>query len=137
MTDVTAFSAVLAIPFFWQALLLGFAGLTFGLVAMLRRVARLNRSITALGVRLETLETQPHHQARPAQKTSPLSKTNLAQDPSQPSTADAFVPEFSADSMIEKAISMIKDGDAADQIHLKLGIEPDLIAILIQQHKLR
>jgi hypothetical protein len=37
--------------------------------------------------------------------------------------------------MIETAISMIKAGDAADQIQLKLGIEPELLEILIQQHK--
>jgi hypothetical protein len=30
---------------------------------------------------------------------------------------------------------MIKAGDAADQIQLKLGIEPELLSILIQQHK--
>jgi hypothetical protein len=137
MTETTAFDAVLTVPFFWQALLLGFAGLTFGLVAMLLRVARLSRNITALGVRLETLESQPRQLARPAQKTAPLTKTNLAQDPSQPSTADALISEFSADSLIERAISMIRAGEAADQIRLKLGIESELISILIQQHKAR
>ena len=62
-------------------------------------------------------------------------KTSFAHDRSQPSAAVTVIPEFSADSMIETAISMIKAGEAADQIQLKLGIEPKFLEILIQQHK--
>ena len=135
MTDAAALSAFWAIPIFWQAVLLALAVLLFGLVALMVRVARLNRNIKALALRLTTLESRPGHSAPLPQKTAPLPKTDFAHDPSQPSAADAVIPEFSADSMIETAISMIKAGDAADQIQLKLGIEPELLAILIQQHK--
>ena len=135
MSDVAALSAFWAIPIFWQAVLLALAVLLFGLVALLLRVARLNRNIKALALRLATLESQPGHAAPLSQKRAPLPKTNFAHDPLQPGAADAVIPEFSADSMIETAISMIKAGGAEDQIQLKLGIEPELLAILIQQHK--
>ena len=135
MSDVAALSAFWAIPIFWQAVLLALAVLLFGLVALIMRVARLNRNIKALTLRLAALERRPSHSAPLSQKRAPLPKTNFAHDPSQASTAEAVIPEFSADSMIETAISMIKAGDAADQIQLKLGIEPELLAILIQQHK--
>ena len=135
MTDVAALSAFWAIPIFWQAVLLALAVLLFGFVALMVRVARLNRNVKALALRLATLESRHGHPAPLPQKMTPLPKTNFAHDPPQPSTAEAFIPEFSADSMIETAISMIKAGDAADQIQLKLGIEPELLAILIQQHK--
>ena len=116
-------------------MLLALAVLLFGLVALLLRVARLNRNIKALALRLTALEGRPGHSAPLPQKTAPLPKTDFAHDPSRPSAAAAVIPEFSADSMIETAISMIKAGDAADQIQLKLGIEPELLEILIQQHK--
>ena len=135
MTDAAALSALLAIPFFWQALLLVFSVLALGLVALMVRVARLNRNIKTLALRLTTLESRPGQSAPLPQKIAPLPKTDFAHDPSQPSTKEAVIPEFSKDSMIETAISMIKAGDAADQIQLKLGIEPELLAILIQQHK--
>ena len=135
MTDAAALSALLAIPFFWQALLLVFPVLALGLVALMVRVARLNRNIKTLALRLTTLESRPGQTAPLPQKMVPLTKTDFAHDPSQLSVADAVIPEFAKDSTIEKAISMIKAGDAADQIQLKLGIEPDLLAILIQQHK--
>ena len=135
MSDVAALSAFWAIPIFWQAVLLALAVLLFGLVALLLRVARVNRNVKALALRLATLESQPGHAAPLSQKRAPLPKTNFAYDPSQPNAAEAVIPEFSADSMIETAISMIKAGDAEDQIQLKLGIEPELLAILIQQHK--
>ena len=135
MTDAAALSAPVAIPFFWQALLLVFAVTALGLVALMVRVARLNRNIKTLALRLTTLESRPGQSAPLPQKIAPLPKTDFAHDPSQPSTTDAVIPEFSKDSMIETAISMIKAGDAADQIQLKLGIEPELLAILIQQHK--
>ena len=135
MIDAAALSALLAIPFFWQALLLVFAVLALGLVALMVRVARLNRNIKTLAVRVTTLESRPGQTAPLPQKMAPLPKTNFAHDPPQPSAAEAVIPEFSADSMIETAISMIKAGDAADQIQTKLGIEPELLAILIQQHK--
>ena len=135
MTDAAALSALLAIPFFWQAVLLVFSVLALGLVALMVRVARLNRNIKTLALRLTTLESRPGQSAPLPQKIVPLPKTDFAHDPSQASTAEAVIPEFSADSMIETAISMIKAGDAADQIQLKLGIEPELLAILIQQHK--
>ena len=135
MTDAAALSALLANPFFWEALLLVFAVLALGLLALMLRVARLNRNIKTLALRLTTLESRPGQQAPLPQKMAPLPKTDFAHDLSQPSAADAVIPEFSTDSMIETAISMIKAGDAADQIHLKLGIEPELLAILIQQHK--
>jgi len=135
MSDVAALSAFWAIPIFWQAVLLALAVLLFGLVALMVRVARLNRNVKALALRLATLESRPGHAAPLPQKRAPLPKTNFAHDPSQPGAAEAVVPEFSADSMIETAISMIKAGDAADQIQLKLGIEPELLSILIQQHK--
>ena len=135
MSDVAALSAFWAIPIFWQAVLLALAVLLFGLVALLLRVARVNRNLKALALRLATLESQPGHAAPLSQKRAPLPKTNFAHDPSQPGAAEAVIPEFSADSMIETAISMIKAGDAEDQIQLKLGIEPELLAILIQQHK--
>jgi hypothetical protein len=115
--------------------LLALAVLLFGLVALLLRVARLNRNIKALALRLTALEGRPGHSAPLPQKTALLPKTDFAHDPSRPSAAAAVIPEFSADSMIETAISMIKAGDAADQIQLKLGIEPELLEILIQQHK--
>jgi hypothetical protein len=135
MTDVAALSAFWASPIFWQSVLLAVAVLLFGLVAVMVRIARLNRNIKALALRLETLESRPGHLAPLPQKMAPLPKTNFAHDPPQPSAAEAVIPEFSADSMIETAISMIKAGDAADQIQTKLGIEPELLAILIQQHK--
>ena len=135
MTNVAALSALLAIPFLWQALLLLLAVLALGVVALVVRVARLKRNIETLALRLTTLESRPGQSAPLPQKMAPLPKTDFAHDPSQPSAADAVIPEFSTDSMIETAISMIKAGDAADQIQLKLGIEPELLAILIQQHK--
>ena len=135
MNDVAAFNAFWAIPIFWQAVLLALAVLLFGLVALMVRVVRLNRTIKALALRLATLEGRPGHSAPLSQKMAPLPKTDFAHDPSRPSAAAAVIPEFSADSMIETAISMIKAGDAADQIQLKLGIEPELLEILIQQHK--
>jgi hypothetical protein len=135
MSDVAALSAFWAIPIFWQAVLLALAVLLFGLVALLLRVARVNRNVKALALRLATLESDAGHSAPLSQKRAPLSKTNFAHDPLQPGAAEAVIPEFSADSMIETAISMIKAGDAEDQIQLKLGIEPELLAILIQQHK--
>ena len=135
MTDLAALSAFWANPIFWQSVLLAVAVLLFGLVALMVRVARLNRNIKALALRLATLESRPGHPAPLPQKMAPLPKTNFAHDPPQPSAAEAVIPEFSADSMIETAISMIKAGDAADQIQLKLGIEPELWSILIQQHK--
>jgi len=135
MTDVAALSAFWANPIFWQSVLLAVAVLLFGLVALMVRVTRLNRIIKALTLRLAALESRHGHSAPLPQKRAPLQKTNFAHDPSQPGAAEAIVPEFSADSMIETAISMIKAGDAADQIQTKLGIEPELLAILIQQHK--
>ena len=135
MTDVAALSAFWANPIFWQSVLLAVAVLLFGLVALMVRVARLNRNIKALALRLATLESRPGHPAPLPRKMAPLPKTNFAHDPPQPSAAEAVIPEFSADSMIETVISMIKAGDSEDQIQLKLGIEPELLAILIQQHK--
>ena len=135
MTDAATLSALLAIPIFWQALLLVFSVLALGLVALMVRVARLNRKIKTLALRLTTLESRPGQSAPLPQKMVPLPKSDFAHDPSRPSTTDAVIPEFSTDSMIETAISMIKAGDAADKIQLKLGIEPELLAILIQQHK--
>ena len=135
MIDAAALSALLAIPFFWQALLLVFAVLALGLVALMVRVARLNRNIKTLAVRVTTLESRAGQTAPLPQKMAPLPKSDFAHDPTQSSAADAVIPEFSADSMIETAISMIKAGDAVDQIQLKLGIEPALLAILIQQYK--
>ena len=135
MTDTAVLSAFWATPIFWQSVLLALAVLLFGLVALLLRVARVNRNLKALALRLATLESQPDHAAPLSQKRAPLPKTNFAHDPLQPGAAEAVIPEFSADSMIETAISMIKAGDAADQIHTKLGIEPELLTILIQQHK--
>ena len=135
MTDATVVSIFFGNPVFWLAVLLAFMVLLFGLVGLLLRVTRLNRSIKALTLRLAALESQHGHSAPLPQKTAPLPKTDFAHNPPQPGAAEAIVPEFSADSMIETAISMIKAGDAADQIQLKLGIEPELLAILIQQHK--
>ena len=135
MTDATVVSIFFGNPVFWLAVLLAFMVLLFGLVGLLLRVTRLNRSIKALTLRLAALEGQHGHSAPLPQKRAPLQKTNFAHDPSQPGAAEAIVPEFSADSMIETAISMIKAGDGEDQIQLKLGIEPELLAILIQQHK--
>ena len=135
MSDVAALSAFWANPIFWPAVLLALAVLLFGLVALMVRVTRLNRNIKTLALRLTTLESRPDQSAPLPQKIAPLPKTDFAHDPSQPSTKDAVIPEFSKDSMIETAISMIKAGDAADQIQTKLGIEPELLAILIQQHK--
>jgi len=135
MTDAVVVSALWANPTLWQSVLLTFAVVLFGLVALLGRVARLNRNIKSLALRLTALESRPGQSAPLPQKAAPLPKTDFANDPSQPSAADAVIPEFSTDSMIETAISMIKAGDAADQIQLKLGIEPELLAILIQQHK--
>ena len=135
MTDVAALSAFWANPIFWQSVLLAVAVLLVGLVALMVRVARLNRNIKALALRLATLESRPGHPAPLPQKMAPLPKTNFAHDPPQPSGAEAVIPEFSADSMIETAISVIKAGDAAHQIQTKLNIEPELLAILIQQHK--
>jgi hypothetical protein len=135
MSDVAALSAFWAIPIFWQAVLLALAVLLFGLVALLLRVARVNRNLKALALRLATLESQPGHAEPLSQKRAPLTKTNFVHNPSQPGAAEGVIPEFSADSMIETARSMIKAGDAEEQIQLKLGIEPELLAILIQQHK--
>ena len=135
MTDTAVLSAFWANPIFWLSVLLALAVLLFGIVALLLRVARLNRNIKTLALRLTALEGRPGHSAPLPQKTAPLLKTDFAHDPSRPSAAEAVIPEFSADSMIETAISMIKAGDAADQIQLKLGIEPELLEILIQQHK--
>ena len=135
MTDTAVLSAFWANPIFWQAVLLALAVMLFGLVALMVRVARLNRNVKALALRLSALESRPGHAAPLSQKMALLPKTNFAHDPSRPSAAEAIVPEFSADSMIETAISMIKAGDAEDQIQLKLGVEPELLAILIQQHK--
>ena len=135
MTDLAALSAFWANPIFWQSVLLAVAVLLVGLVALMVRVARLSRNIKALALRLATLESEASQAAPLSQKRAPLPKTNFAHDPPQPSAAEAVIPEFSADSMIETAISMIKAGDAADQIQTKLGIEPELLAILIQQHK--
>jgi hypothetical protein len=135
MTDVTALSAFGGHLVFWQAVLLAFMVLLFGLVALMVRVARLNQNIKALALRLTTFESRPSQPTPLPQKTAPVPKTNLAHEPLQPIAADAVIPEFSAESMVETAISMIKTGDAADQIQLKLGIEPELLAILIQQHK--
>ena len=135
MTDVTALSAFEGNAVFWQAMLLAFMVLLLGLVALMVRVARLNQNIKALALRFTTVENRPSQPAPLTQKMAPIPKTNLVHDPLQPSAADAVVSEFSAESMIETAISMIKTGDAADQIQLKLGIEPELLAILIQQHK--
>ena len=135
MTDTAFLSAFWANPIFWQSVLLALTALLFGLVALLLRVARLNRNIKALALRLTALEGRPVHSVPLPQKTAPLPKTDFAHEPSRPSAAAAVIPEFSADSMIETAISMIKAGNAADQIQLKLGIEPELLEILIQQHK--
>ena len=135
MTDTAVLSAFWANPIFWQVVLLALAVLLFGLVALMVRVARLYRNTKALALRLTALESRLGQSAPLSQKTAQLPKTNFAHDPSRPSAAAAVVPEFSADSMIETAISMIKAGDAADQIQLKLGIEPELLKILIQQHK--
>ena len=135
MTDTAVLSAFWTNPISWQSVLLALAVLLFGLVALLLRVARLNRNIKALALRLTALESRSGQSAPLPQKTAPLTKTDFAQEPSRPSDAAALIPEFSADSMIETAISMIKAGDAADQIQLKLGIEPELLEILIQQHK--
>ena len=135
MTDVAALSEFWAIPIFWQSVLLALAVLLFGLVALMVPVTRLNRNVKALTLRLAALESRPGHSAPLPQKRAPLPKTNFAYDPSQPNAAEAVIPEFSADSMIETAISMIKAGIAEDQIQLKLGIEPELLAILIQQHE--
>ena len=135
MSDVAALSSFWAIPIFWQAVPLALAVLLFGLVALMVRLTRLNRNVKALALRLATLESEAGNAAPSSQKRAPLPKTNFAHDPSQPGAAEAVIPEFSADSMIETAISMIKAGDAADQIQLKLGIEPELLSILIRQHK--
>ena len=135
MTDAAALSTLLAIPFFWQTLLLVLAVLALGLVALVVRITRLNRNIKALGLRLTALETGPGQSVPLPQKMATFPKTSFAHDRSQPSAAVTVIPEFSADSMIETAISMIKAGEAADQIQLKLGIEPKFLEILIQQHK--
>jgi hypothetical protein len=135
MTDTAVLSAFWANPIFWQFVLLAFAVFLFGLLVFMVRVARLNRNVKALNLRLTALESRPGQSAPLSQKTAPLPKTDCAHDPSQPRAADAVIPEFSADSMIETAISMIKADDAADQIQLKLGLEPELLKILIQQHK--
>jgi hypothetical protein len=135
MTDTAVLSTFWANPIYWQSVLLALAVLLFGLVALMVLVARLNRNVKALALRLATLESKAGHAAPLSPKRAPLPKTNFAHDPSQPGAAEAVIPEFSADSMIETAISMIKAGDAEDQIQLKLGIEPELLAILIEQHK--
>ena len=135
MSDEAALSAFWAIPIFWQAVLLALAVLLFGLVALMVRVTRLNRNVKALALRLATLESRPGHEAPLQQKMAPLPRKNFEHGPLQSSAAEAVIPEFSSDSMIETAISMIKAGDAKEQIQLKLGIEPELLAILIQQHK--
>ena len=135
MINTAVLSAFWANPIFWQSVLLAFAFLLFGLVALMFRLARLNRNIKSLALRLKSLESRPGQSTPLPQKAAQLPKTDSTHDPSQPSAADAVIPEFSADSMIEKAISMIKAGEAADQIQLKLSIEPELLEILIQQHK--
>jgi hypothetical protein len=135
MTDTAVLSAFWVNPIFWQSMLLAFAILLFGFVALMVRVARLKRNIKALALRLTALESRRGQSAPLLQKTDPLPKKNFAHDSLQPSAADAVIPEFSADSMIETAISMTKAGETADQIQLKLDIEPELLAILIQQHK--
>ena len=135
MTDTAVLTAFWANPIFWQVGLLVLAFLLFGLVALMVRIARLNRNVKALALRLAALESWLGQSVPLPQKTAPLPKTDFAHEPSRPSAAAAVIPEFSADSMIETAISMIKAGNAADQIQLKLGIEPELLEILIQQHK--
>ena len=135
MTDTAVLSAFWDNPTFWQSVPLALAVLLFGLVALIVRVTRLNRNVKALALRLTALESRPGQSALLPQQTAPLLKPDFAHDPSQPSAEAAVIPEFSADSMIETAISMIMAGDAADQIQLKLGIEPELLEILIQQHK--
>jgi hypothetical protein len=135
MTDTAVLSAFWANPIFWQVVLLALAFLLFGLVALMVRVARLKRNVKAQALRLAALESRLGQSVPLPQKTASLLKTDFAHDPSRPSAAAAVIAEFSADSMIETAISMIKAGDAADQIQLKLGLEPELLEILIQQHK--
>ena len=135
MIDITALSALETNTNFWYGVLIAFCVLLFGLVALLVQVAHLNRSIKALALRLATLETQARQPAPLPKKKSPRPKTNSMHAPSQPTAADIIIPEFSADSMIEKAISMINADETADQIRLKLGIGPELLEILIQQHK--
>ena len=135
MTDVAALSAFWASPIFWQSVLLAVAVLLFGLVAVMVRIARLNRNIVVLAARVTALESRQCQPAPLSPSTAPLPKINPAHDGSQPNATDASIPAFSADSMIETAILMIKAGDPADQIRFKLGIEPELLAILIQQHK--
>ncbi len=135
MIDPAVLSAFWSNPIFWQSVLLAFAVILFGLGALLVRLARLNRNIKALTMRVTTLESQPLQPVPLPQKTTRLQKNSLADGQLQTSPADAVIPEFSSDSLIETAISMIKAGDAADQIQFKLGIEPELLAILIQQHK--
>ena len=135
MTDAAALSAFWTNPIFWKAVLLALAFLLFGLVASMVLVARLNRNIKALTLRLTVLESRSAQSALLPQKNSSPPKTNFVHVLSQPTAADAVIPEFPADSMIERTISMIKAGDAPDQIQLKLGIEPELLAILIRQHK--
>jgi hypothetical protein len=135
MTDTAVLTAFWANPIFWQVGLLVLAFLLFGLVALMVRIARLNRNVKALALRLAALESWLGQSVPLPQKTAPLLKTDFAHDPSRTNIAAAAIAEFSADSMIETAISMIKAGDAADQIQLKLGLEPELLEILIQQHK--
>ena len=135
MIDAAVLSAFWSNSILWQSVLLACSVLLFGLVALLVRLARLNRNITVLELRITTLENRPLQPAPLPQKTALLEKTSLADGPSQTSAADAVIPEFSTDSMIETAISMIKAGNAADQIQFKLGMEPELLTILIQQHK--
>ena len=94
MTDPAVLSAILAIPYFWQAILLVFAVLALGLLALVVRVARLNRNITVLEMRVTTLESRPLQPAPLPQKTALLKKTSLADGPSQNSAADAIIPEF-------------------------------------------
>ena len=134
MIDGTHFN-LLAVPYSLQALMTACAVLVFGFVVLLVRVARLNRNIVVLATRVTALESRQCQPAPLSPSTAPLPKTNPAHDGSQPNATDASIPAFSADSMIETAILMIKAGDPADQIRFKLGIEPELLAILIQQHK--
>ena len=78
MTDTAFLSAFWANPIFWQSVLLALAVLLFGLVALLLRVARLNRNIKALALRLTALESRPGQSAPLPQKAAPLPKTDFA-----------------------------------------------------------
>jgi hypothetical protein len=77
MTDTAVLSAFWATPIFWQSVLLALAVLLFGLVALLLRVARLNRNIKALALRLTALEGRPGHSAPLPQKNGSTSKNRF------------------------------------------------------------